>query len=60
MLQVVPGVPGGPIAKIGPFTEPNEAVATEAQMENWFTLEWVRSKELQCGDGCGPWKRTGG
>jgi hypothetical protein len=28
---------GGPINRICPLTEPNEAMAREAQMEEWFT-----------------------
>lgn len=46
--------PGDPIAKLGPLAEPNEAMATQAQMEKWFTLEKVRSEELPSGDGCDP------
>jgi hypothetical protein len=40
-----------PYQKIGPLTEPNEAMATKAPMEMWFSLEKLMSRELASGDG---------
>jgi hypothetical protein len=34
---MAPASTGGPIGRICPLTEPNEAMALEAQMEAWFT-----------------------
>ena len=42
------------MAKLGPLAEPNEAMATQALTEKWFTSKKVRSEELPIGDGCDP------